>query len=64
MWVAISSGDEATHIIPQDDLIDHTLDPECVCGPEISDLGNGRWLYTHSSLDGREWNTPDWPGLS
>jgi hypothetical protein len=48
------------HVVPHhgSDLVIHTLDEDCICGPTTEagwrpDGSNG-WLYTHHSLDGRE----------
>lgn len=62
MWVCVVKDNEEMHIIPVADLIDHTEDEECVCVPQITDLGEGQCMYTHVSLDGREKNEPDWKG--
>jgi hypothetical protein len=59
MWVAVAKDDEM-HIIPENDLIEHTLSDDCVCGPELTDLGEGQVMVTHASLDGREFEEPDW----
>jgi hypothetical protein len=40
------------HIFPAEDIIEHVLLEDCVCGPS-AEL-HGRWLYIHHSLDGRE----------
>jgi hypothetical protein len=46
------------HVHPLDDLIEHTLDDECPCGPEDRPVeredGSIGWLTVHHSLDGRE----------
>lgn len=46
------------HVYPLDDLIAHTLDDECPCGPEDRPVerkdGSIGWLAVHHSLDGRE----------
>lgn len=47
------NGDTDMHITPPDDLVGHELDPECVCGPYVEDLGGGDTLYQHQPLDGR-----------
>jgi hypothetical protein len=39
----------AVHVIPRDDLIDHTAADDCPCGPRSEG-----WLLVHASLDGRE----------
>lgn len=46
------------HVTPVGDLIDHTTDDTCVCGPRAErierDDGSDGWLHVHHSLDGRE----------
>ena len=46
------------HVIPLDDLIVHTDDDECLCGPRTEAVfradGSNGWLIVHNSLDGRE----------
>ncbi len=59
MWVCISKSAEELHIIPHNDLIEHTESEDCVCVPQTTDLGGGQWMHTHSSLDGRELNESD-----
>lgn len=54
MWLAVAKGNEEMHIIPQNDLIEHTCSDECVCGPTLTYLGEGQILVAHISLDGRE----------
>lgn len=50
----------AWHVLPSDDIIEHEVSHECVCGPLI-DTGedeNGPYpdgpVIVHHSLDGRE----------
>ena len=48
----------APHVIPVDDLIEHDVTDDCICGPttlpmELDD-GSIGWVYVHASLDGRE----------
>lgn len=49
---------DAIHTVPVNDLIEHDLSPDCICGPECEaverDDGSFGWLYSHHSLDGRE----------
>lgn len=46
------------HVIPLDDLIVHTEDDECACGPRAEPVerkdGSIWWVVVHHSLDGRE----------
>lgn len=46
-----------THIIPDQDLIEHQPDSDCICGPthrSNTTTGELRWVVEHHSLDGRE----------
>lgn len=54
MWVCVSNSLEEMHVIPHNDLIEHTESEDCVCMPQGTELGHGQWMYSHSSLDGRE----------
>lgn len=56
------------HVVPQHDDIEHIiLGDDCICGPtpefvprENDDQEDG-WMYTHHSLDGREYgHDHDW----
>ena len=53
------------HVLPVDDLIDHTDSEDCICGPTINPLqqddGTIDWLVVHHSLDGRENHEPEEP---
>lgn len=46
------------HVVPINDLIDHDLINDCLCGPAIQPVkredGSVGWLTVHHSLDGRE----------
>lgn len=46
------------HVYPVNDLIEHTIDDDCVCGPTQyparRDDGSIGWIVVHYSLDGRE----------
>lgn len=46
------------HVVPVGDLIAHTSDDDCACGPTAKpvqrDDGSISWLMVHHSLDGRE----------
>lgn len=55
----MSTDSDALHVLPVDDLVGHTKDAECVCGPEETWAQNGltgelRSIFVHHSLDGRE----------
>lgn len=59
LWLAVQPEDTEleTHVIPLDDIVDHT--PVCVCGPtcepQSDEDGMVRgFLYIHHSLDNRE----------
>ena len=51
---------DSTHVTPSDDLVDHRLRSDCVCGPRCEPVkredGSLGWLYVHHALDGREFN--------
>jgi hypothetical protein len=51
--MGVFRGKPAMHLIPPADYIEHEKNSECICGPKITELPNGR-MYTHYSLDGRE----------
>lgn len=48
----------ALHVVPIGDLVEHTSDDDCSCGPTSNpikgDDGTISWLMIHHSLDGRE----------
>lgn len=48
----------ALHVTPVGDLIAHTSDDDCLCGPEAKPIKRGDgsigWIVVHHSLDGRE----------
>jgi hypothetical protein len=46
-------ADGDVHVLPVNDLIDHTTAWDCLCGP-LGEDHDGTWLYIHHSLDGRE----------
>lgn len=45
------------HVVPVDDLVDHDLNDDCVCGPTIT-FEEGAPVVVHHSLDGREATEP------
>ncbi len=55
LWEVITSesevGGKVTHIIPTEDIRDHTLRGDCWCDPRL-DYENR--IATHNSADGRE----------
>ena len=42
------------HVTPIDDLIEHELSDDCVCGPSTMMTLEGEWIIIHESLDRRE----------
>jgi hypothetical protein len=42
------------HVIPINDLKDHSEDSICECNPKAEILENGDMLIIHNSYDGRE----------
>lgn len=46
------------HVLPVNDVIDHTEDDHCLCGPRSEGVqredGSYGWVIVHHSLDGRE----------
>jgi hypothetical protein len=58
-WFPVQVVDEdSVHVLPGNDLIEHLLSDDCVCGPVCEPLphddGTFSWHYLHSSFDGRE----------
>lgn len=55
-----SHSERELHVVPRGDVIDHTTDEDCICGPTTTpvsiDDGSMGWRVTHHSLDGREHN--------
>lgn len=45
---------EALHLLPVDDLIDHEAQVNCPCKPHVEPLGEIDLLVAHYALDGRE----------
>lgn len=47
-----------SQVVPRDDLIEHELNEDCVCGPDVCYFEDGEPLKipvdVHHSLDGRE----------
>lgn len=62
-WNRLDIGHGTVHLRPNHDLVDHTLDDECICHPTVEAVfradGSNGWLYAHHSLDGREHHEPD-----
>lgn len=57
-WLWCQPRQNISHSLPQDDLVEHSVSPWCVCGPSLLPvrmaLGVQGSLYVHASLDGRE----------
>lgn len=57
-WLTSQREDDSVHVIPLDDVIVHDFDDDCSCGPSLEYVdgnANAR-LFTHHSLDGREFS--------
>ena len=63
-WLAQDTSGTAVHAVPLDDVIVHDFSEDCPCGPRPRRIPrDGRpdgWTFTHHSLDGREFNEPDY----
>jgi hypothetical protein len=46
-------SDSEIHSVPVNDLIEHEISEDCVCGPTVEYCNPG-WHYMHHSLDNRE----------
>lgn len=57
-WWSTEVDDTNIHTHPDNDLIDHDLDVDCVCLPDVEtverDNGEIVFLAHHHSIDGRE----------
>lgn len=51
-WLTVEPGgtDPYWQVIPEDDLKEHELSPDCWCKPEVTEDD----LCVHNSADGRE----------
>lgn len=51
------------HVVPVGDVVEHTSEDDCVCGPTAKLIkgqdGSTQWIMIHHSLDGREIEEPD-----
>lgn len=58
IWCEMPCDDGSLHLYPLRDLIVHTAEDDCVCGPAehliTSDDDSDQWYYKHHSLDARE----------
>lgn len=55
-WDQITTADEdgdVVHLIPVDDLVEHTIETACACGPECQSVGGGTVVFSHWPLDRR-----------
>lgn len=60
-WVIIDTDTEdpvaPAHVMPTNDLVEHTLDEGCACGPDTKPIdredGSVGWVIEHHALDGR-----------
>lgn len=56
-WTVESVSPTTVHVLPVNDLVEHVLDADCVCGPETEvvfrDDGSTGWVVTHPGLDER-----------
>jgi len=50
------SNIEVYHVVPIDDVIEHTENITCQCQPKLNykDLANGNEVIVHNAIDGRE----------
>lgn len=57
-WWVTEANDTNIHTHPHNDLIDHDLDGDCICLPEVETVERGDseivFLTYHHSIDGRE----------
>jgi hypothetical protein len=42
------------HVLPQDDIKEHTESNDCECKPTVRYVGEGGKVVIHNSYDGRE----------
>lgn len=58
-WSTVTKpGDYVVYVVPNNDLIEHTLDDDCICGPDTDYLDGEGKMVVHHSLDGREQAEP------
>lgn len=59
-WEVFATDDTFDLVVlcPIDDLIEHEIDNDCICGVEMEPIkrkdGSVAWLEHHHALDGRE----------
>lgn len=56
---AVTVSDREIHVVPVKDAIHHTMDTNCICGPQVvpaydADSHYDGDVVSHPSLDGRE----------
>jgi hypothetical protein len=51
---AVADLPNGVHVLPVDDVVDHDLTEDCLCGPLSQLFGDREWSVVHHSLDGRE----------
>ncbi len=54
VWVLDPRLPFTWHEIPENDLIEHELSANCICGPSHFPDRDGTTVIAHPSLDGRE----------
>lgn len=58
LMLGLVPGSDEVHVRPVGDLVDHSLDDQCPCGPRWEPVkredGSVGWVVVHHSLDGRE----------
>lgn len=57
LWQLVEVDDGTTHCYPLMDLVTHTAEDDCVCGPRTElhqEDDHDLWLVMHHSLDARE----------
>ena len=54
MSKSITEENMIHHILPVDDLKEHTEDTTCECCPTIEILGDGDIMVIHNAYDGRD----------
>jgi hypothetical protein len=53
LWDQIDTCDEdgpVVHLVPVDDLVEHTVQTACVCGP-ATQMKDGTFVVAHWALD-------------
>lgn len=46
-------SENMAHVVPTNDLVAHSSDEDCPCGPDVHFVDGGK-VVVHHSLDGRE----------